>query len=98
MLAGSARRRHSHFVTIDFTDIFTIIQDEIPYSCEVVIDSFRDKTPQLSVIEACIVVSNIFSLVMIFYSYFVFYHVFFISLANLIFNNEHFSSLMFLTF
>ena len=34
------------------------LQDEIPYSCEVVIDSFKDKTPQLSVIEACIVVSK----------------------------------------
>jgi hypothetical protein len=59
-------------VTIDFTVIFTIIQDEIPYSCEVVIDSFRDKTPQLSVIEACIVVRNIYFLMMILCSYFVF--------------------------
>jgi len=28
------------------------LQDEIPYSCEVVIDSFRDKSKSLSVIEA----------------------------------------------
>ena len=41
---------------------FNFLQDEIPYSCEVVIDSFKDKSPQLSVIEACIVVSESVSL------------------------------------
>ena len=38
--------------------VFHIYKDEVPYSCEVVIDSFKDKTPTLSVIEACIVVSK----------------------------------------
>lgn len=32
--------------------VFHPLQDEIPYSCEVVIDSFRDKSKSLSVIEA----------------------------------------------
>ena len=38
--------------------LFTLYSEEIPYSCEVVIDSFRDKTSDLSVIEAAIVVSR----------------------------------------
>lgn len=38
--------------------VFHSYKDEIPYSCEVVIEAFKDKTPQLSVIEACIVVSK----------------------------------------
>ena len=33
-------------------------QDEVPYSCEVRIDRFRDKSEELSVIEATIVVSR----------------------------------------
>jgi len=33
-------------------------KDEVPYSCEVVIDSFTDKPPNLSVIEAAIIVSR----------------------------------------
>jgi hypothetical protein len=49
------------FVSVDHSDFYLsflsyIFQDEIPYSCEVVIDAFKDKTPQLSLIEACIVV------------------------------------------
>ena len=38
--------------------IFHTYNEEVPYSCEVVIDSFKDKSPTLSVIEACIVVSK----------------------------------------
>jgi GTPase Era involved in 16S rRNA processing len=34
-------------------------QEEIPYSCEVIISNFKDKTPELSVIDADIVVSRI---------------------------------------
>jgi hypothetical protein len=49
------------FVSVDHSDFYLsflslIFKDEIPYSCEVVIDAFKDKTPQLSLIEACIVV------------------------------------------
>lgn len=33
-------------------------QEEIPYSCEVVINRFHDKSPGLSVIEASIVVEK----------------------------------------
>ncbi|KAJ1407850.1 GTP-binding protein era, partial [Ochromonadaceae sp. CCMP2298] len=38
--------------------LFSQYQEEIPYSCEIVIDSFRDKSDKLSVIEAGIVVSR----------------------------------------
>lgn len=38
--------------------IFHIYKDEIPYSCEVIIDQFQDKSPQLSVIDACIIVNK----------------------------------------
>jgi GTPase len=38
--------------------IFHSYKDEVPYSCEVVIESFKDKNPQLSVIDASIVVSK----------------------------------------
>lgn len=34
------------------------MQEEVPYSCEVVINSFQDKSPGLSVIEASIVVEK----------------------------------------
>jgi GTP-binding protein Era len=37
--------------------LFSIYKDEVPYSCEVQIESFLDKH-NLSVIEACIVVSK----------------------------------------
>merc|ERR1711871_987407 len=32
--------------------LFLCYQDEVPYSCEVTIESFKDKSPSLSVIEA----------------------------------------------
>lgn len=35
-----------------------LMQEEVPYSCEVVINSFQDKSPGLSVIEASIVVEK----------------------------------------
>ena len=38
--------------------LFKLFQDEVPYSCEVVVDSFKDKSPGLSVIEIGIVVSR----------------------------------------
>lgn len=38
--------------------ILELFNDEIPYSCEVVIDSFKDKFPALSEIQARIVVSR----------------------------------------
>lgn len=37
--------------------ILNIYQDEIPYSCEVIIDSFKDRSPTLSAIE-CIIMTN----------------------------------------
>eukprot|EP01033_Poteriospumella_lacustris_P001615 gene1615-1177_t len=38
--------------------LFEMYQEEIPYSCEVVINRFHDKSPGLSVIEASIVVEK----------------------------------------
>jgi small GTP-binding protein len=38
--------------------LFASYRDEIPYSCEIVIDTFRDKSPQLSVIEAVVLCSR----------------------------------------
>jgi len=38
--------------------ILSSYQDEVPYSCEVVVDGFRDKSPALSVIEASIMVNR----------------------------------------
>jgi GTP-binding protein Era len=38
--------------------LFKQFKDEIPYSCEVRIDSFKDKSEDLSVIEATILVSR----------------------------------------
>ena len=38
--------------------LFHCYKDEIPYSCEIRIESFADKTPALSVIEATIIVSR----------------------------------------
>lgn len=38
--------------------IFGLYKDEVPYSCEVLIDTFQDKSPSLSVIECSIVVNR----------------------------------------
>jgi GTP-binding protein Era len=38
--------------------LFFTLNEEIPYSCEVRIDSFKDRSPKLSAIEATIVVSK----------------------------------------
>ena len=38
--------------------ILTLYKDEIPYSCEVIVESFTDKSDRLSVIEANIMVSR----------------------------------------
>lgn len=38
--------------------LFETFQEEIPYSCEVVIDNFQDKSSGLSVIDAAVVVSR----------------------------------------
>lgn len=38
--------------------LFHTYQDEVPYSCEVVIDSFKDKSERMSVIEATIIVNK----------------------------------------
>lgn len=35
-----------------------VLQSEVPYSCEVVINDFKDKTSNLSVIDAVIIVSR----------------------------------------
>ena len=37
--------------------ILNFYKEEVPYSCEIVIGSFQDKTSNLSVIEALIIVS-----------------------------------------
>lgn len=38
--------------------IFGLYKDEVPYSCEVIVDTFKDKSPELSVIECSIVVNR----------------------------------------
>lgn len=38
--------------------LFELFHEEVPYSCEVVIDKFQDKSPNLSVIDALIVVDK----------------------------------------
>lgn len=38
--------------------LFYCYKDEVPYSCEVVIESFKDRSPTLSYIEAIIVISK----------------------------------------
>ena len=42
----------------NFTRPDPLKQDEVPYSCEVVIETFQDKSSGLSIIEACIVVCS----------------------------------------
>ena len=48
--------RDERFFTAEIIreSLFVCYQDEIPYSCEVSIESFKDKSPTLSVIEAVI--------------------------------------------
>ena len=52
--------RDERFFTCEIIreSIFHHYKDEIPYSCEVEIDTFKDKSPTLSVIEANILVSR----------------------------------------
>ena len=38
--------------------LFYCYKDEVPYSCEVVIEAFKDRSPTLSYIEAIIVISK----------------------------------------
>jgi GTP-binding protein Era len=49
---------HYSSITNKYNNNIYRYSDEIPYSCEVRIDSFRDKSETLSVIDASIVVSR----------------------------------------
>jgi len=55
-----ASDRSERFFTTEIIreTLFETFQEEIPYSCEVVIDKFHDKSPGLSVIDAAVVVSR----------------------------------------
>lgn len=58
--ADTLTTRDERFFTTEIIReaLFHKYMDEIPYSCEVVIDSFKDKSDHLSVIEASIIVNK----------------------------------------
>ena len=58
--ADTLTTRDERFFTTEIIReaLFHKYMDEIPYSCEVVIDSFKDKSDNLSVIEASIIVNK----------------------------------------